>query len=109
MGGDKKLSLDNKVMRESFRATEEEDKALSKSAKALNMKKSEYIRYKIFGNNNSEVDVFEKLQRLKEKYIVLKYNTKDITKSHAINMEIQGIDKIIKNLERLEKGEELEI
>lgn len=75
-------------MRESFRATEEEDNALSKSAKALKMKKSEYIRYKIFGDNNSEVDVFEKLQRLKEKYIILKYDTKDITKSHVINMEI---------------------
>lgn len=104
------MSLDNKIVRESFRATEEEDKTLQRNATALNMRKSEYIRFMLFENNNKSTDdVFAKLQQLKEKYIILKHNTKDIKKGHMILVEIQLIDKIIRNLNRLEKGEELEV
>lgn len=110
------MAIDNKTVRESFRATESEDKDLINAALHMNMKKSEYIRYKLFEENISSVpcfvdisnnDIYIKLKALREKYIIAKYNIKDITRGHMINLEIKNIDKIIENLKNLDEGKEI--
>lgn len=102
------MSLDNKIVRESFRATVLEDQELFEAAKNMNMKKSEYIRYKLFDEKNiivpsiydcqGSVDIELVLQKLKDKYMIQRNNSRDVMEGHKINDKINSLDQIVKDL-----------
>lgn len=102
------MSLDNKSVRESFRATELEDQELLKAAKNMNMKKSEYIRYKLFDEKNiivpsisdcqGSIDIERVLHKLKDKYMIQRNNSRDVMEGHKINDKINSLDQIVKDL-----------
>lgn len=110
------MSLDNRDIRKTFRVNEYEDIELKKGAQACNLKESEYIRFMLFENSNVvqvpskfSNNVYDSLNALKEKYLVLKYNTKDTMIAHKILLEIKCLERIIKNLKNIEMGKEVEL